>query len=148
MAQATTLPFSAFKVMLETETPGTFVAPCGLTERGITFTKETNDTTTIDCDDEDAANWVERDVVSFSSTISGEGLMARQSYKTWREAYLSKEPVNVRAEVAGTLAEGGGYWSGKYIITNLEQTATKGERVTVSIEGQSTGPVVWTDAAA
>jgi len=68
MAQATTLPFSAFKVMLETGTTGTFAAPCGLTERSVTFSKETNDTTSIDCDDEDAPAWVDRDVVSMSAT--------------------------------------------------------------------------------
>ena len=148
MAQATTLPFSAFKAMLETATPNTFAAPCGLTERSVSFTKETNDTTSIDCDDEDAPAWVDRDVVSLSASISGEGVMARQSLETWREAFASTEPVKTRIEVAGTAAQGGGYWQGLFHLSSFELTGTKGERCTVSIEMQSTGPVTWTDAAA
>jgi TP901-1 family phage major tail protein len=148
MAQATTLPFSAFKVMLETDTPNTFAAPCGLTERSITFSKETNDTTSIDCDDEDAPAWVDRDVVSLSATISGEGVMARESLELWRDAFTTTDTVNARIEVGGTAAQGGGYWSGKFHLTSFEPSATRGERVSVSVEMQSSGPITWVDAAA
>lgn len=148
MAQATTLPFSAFKVMLETDTPNTYAAPCGLTERSITFSKETNDTTSIDCDDEDAPAWVDRDVVSLSAAISGEGVMARESLELWRNAFTTTDTVNARIEVAGNAAQGGGYWSGKFHLTNFEPGATRGERVSVSVEMQSSGPITWTDAAA
>ncbi|MEZ0169929.1 phage tail tube protein [Microvirga sp. TS319] len=146
MAQATTLPFSAFKVMLETGTPGTFAAPCGLTSRSISFSKETNDTNSIDCDQEDAPSWVDRDVVSLSASISGEGVMARESLDLWREAFMTTEPVNARIEVAGSAAQGGGYWSGKFHLTSFEPGATRGERASVSIEMQSSGPIVWSDA--
>jgi predicted secreted protein len=148
MAQATTLPFSAFKVMLETDVQGTFAAPCGLTERSITFSKETNDTTSIDCDDEDAPAWVDRDVVSLSATISGEGVMARESLELWRDAFTTTDTVNARIEVGGTAAQGGGYWSGKFHLTSFEPGATRGERVSVSVEMQSSGPITWVDAAA
>lgn len=148
MAQATTLPFSAFKVMLETATAGTFAAPCGLTERSITFSKETNDTTSIDCDDEDAPAWVDRDVVSLSATISGEGVMARESIELWRDAFTTTDTVNARIEIGGTAAQGGGYWEGKFHLVNFEPGATRGERVSVSVEMQSSGPVTWVDAAA
>jgi TP901-1 family phage major tail protein len=147
MAQATTLPFSAFKVMLETETPNTFAAYCGLTERSVTFSKETNDTTSIDCDDEDAPAWVDRDVVSMSATISGEGVIARESIEAWKDAFLATDPINCRIEVSGTAAQGGGYWAGKFHLTSLEEGATRGERATISIEMQSSGPVVWVPAA-
>ena len=148
MAQATTLPFSAFKVMLETGTPGTFAAPCGLTERSVTFSKETNDTTSIDCDDEDAPAWVDRDVVSMSATISGEGVMARESLELWRDAFNTTDTVNARIEVGGTLAQGGGYWTGKVHLTSFEPGGTRGGRVSGSVEMQSSGPVTWVDAAA
>jgi len=147
MAQATTLSFSAFKVMLETDTPGTFAAPCGLTSRSISFSKETNDTTSIDCEDEDAPAWVDRDVVSLSATISGEGVMARESIDLWRDAFTTTDTVNARIEVAGEAAQGGGYWSGKFHLTSFEPGAERGQRVSVSVEMQSSGPVVWTPAA-
>lgn len=148
MAQATTVPFSGFKVLLESATtPNTYVAPCGLTERSLSLTKETNDTTVPDCDDEDAAAWVERDVVSKSGSISGEGVMALQSVGRWQAAYDSNSPVNVRVERAGTAQQGGGYYLGAFQLTSFEQGATRGERATVSVELQSSGPIVFTPAA-
>lgn len=148
MAQATTVPFSGFKVLLEdAANSGTFVAPCGITERSLTLSKETNDTTVPDCLSEDAAAWVERDVVSKSGSISGEGVMARESVGRWQAAYDSDEPVSVRVERAGTAALGGGYYLGNFHLTSFEQGSTRGERATVSIELQSTGPIVWTPAA-
>ncbi|GAA0262602.1 hypothetical protein LNAOJCKE_5181 [Methylorubrum aminovorans] len=147
MAQATTVPFSGFRVLLETATPGTYGAPCGLTERSLTLTKETNDTTTPDCDNEDAAAWVERDTVSKSATISGEGVMARESIARWQAAYESDAPISVRVERAGSAATGGGYYLGLFHLTSFEQSATRGERATVSIEMSSSGPIAWTPAA-
>jgi TP901-1 family phage major tail protein len=149
MAQATTVPFSGVKVMLESATTaGTFIAPCGLTERSLALSKETNDTTSVDCDDEDKAAFVDRDVVSKSATISGEGVLARESIPRWREAFESDEPVLARVEVAGAAAQGGGYWQGLFHLTSFEISATRGERATVSVEMQSTGAVAWVDAAA
>lgn len=146
MAQATTVPFSGFRVMLETATPGTYGAPCGLTERSLSLTKETNDTTTPDCDDEDAGSWTERDVVSKSASISGEGVMARESIARWQAAFEDDAPVSVRVERAGTALQGGGYYLGLFHLTSFEQSATRGERATVSIEMSSSGPVVFTPA--
>lgn len=148
MAQAQTLPFSALKVLLESATtPGTFVAPCGLTERSFSQTKETNDTTVPDCEFEDRASYVDRDVVSRSASISGEGVIARQSIAIWQAAWESDEPINVRVERSGTAAQGGGYYLGAFHVTSFEQGATRGERATISIEMQSTGAVTFTPAA-
>jgi TP901-1 family phage major tail protein len=149
MAQATTVPFSGLKVMLESETTaGTFVAPCGLTERSFALSKETNDTTSIDCDNEDAAAYVDRDVVSKSATISGDGVLARESIARWRAAFESDEPVLARVVLSGTSAQGGGSWEGLFHLTSFEIGATRGERVTVSIEMQSSGAVAFSAAAA
>ncbi|KQT08527.1 hypothetical protein ASG40_11655 [Methylobacterium sp. Leaf399] len=149
MAQATTVPFSGVSVKLESATvPNTFVAPCGLTERSVSFTKETNDTTVPDCENEDAAAFVERDVVSKSASISGEGVMARESIARWRAAYESDLPVKVRVDIAGTAALGGGNYTGLFHLTSFEIGATRGERCTVSIEMQSTGSFPFTPAVA
>lgn len=148
MTAATTLPFSGVKVLLESATvPGTFVAPCGLTERSLTLSKETNDTNIPDCTDEDAASWVGRDVVSKSASISGNGVMAKESHPRWRAAYEANTPVLCRVEVAGLAAAGGGYWSGNFHLTSFVIGAERGQRVTAEIEMQSDGPVIWTAAA-
>lgn len=149
MVQATTVPFSGVKVYLESPTTaGTFIAPCGLTERSLTLSKETNDTTSVDCDDEDKAAFVDRDVVSKSASISGAGVLARESIPRWREAFDSDEPVLARVEIGGAAAQGGGHWQGLFHLTSFEVGATRGERVTVSVEMQSSGAVAWVDAAA
>lgn len=149
MAQATTLPFSGLSVKLASVSDAdTFVAPCGFTERSISFTKEVNDTLVPDCEDEDAASWPERDVTSKSVTISGEGVMARQSLPRWQAAWDSDEPVNTRVDISGTAANGGGYYEGLFHLTSFELGGTKGERCTVSIEMSSTGRIPFTAATA
>lgn len=149
MATATTRSFAGYQVLLESATTtGTFVAPCGLTERSVQFTKETTDTNVPDCDNEDAASWTERDIVSKSVRISGQGVMAKESEARWQVAFESDAPINVRINKSGNLAAGGGFWLGKFHLTSMEDGATKGTRVTKSIEMISTGPVVWTPAAA
>ncbi|MGE7415439.1 phage tail tube protein [Methylobacterium tarhaniae] len=149
MTQATTRSFAAYQLLLESPTTtGTFVAPCGLTERSVQFTKDLSDTNVPDCDNEDAASWTQRDVVSKSVRISGQGVMALESEPRWRAAYESDQPVNVRINKTGNKAAGGGYWLGQFHLSSFEDGATKGNKVTKTIEMQSTGPVVWTDAAA
>lgn len=148
MAQATTVPFSGVKVLLESiTTPGTYVAPCGLTERSISFNKDTSDTTVPDCDDEDAVAWLERDPVSKSVTISGEGVMARQSLARWQAAFDDADPTSCRIELTGTAVQGGGHYLGNFHMTSFEIGATRGERSTVSVTLESSGPVVFTPAA-
>lgn len=147
MAQATTLPFSGVKVLLESpSTPNTFIAPCGLKERSFTLTKETGETVIPDCDDEAAAPFVIRDSVSRSASISGQGLIARESLGLWRAAYHNDDAIRCRIELAGTAAQGGGFWLGSFHLTSLEVGATWKERCTISIEMQSTGTVSFTPA--
>ncbi|ACL57568.1 phage tail tube protein [Methylobacterium nodulans] len=148
MAQATTRSFAGYQVLLEsTTTPNTFVAPCGLTERSVTFSKDVSETQVPDCDNEDAAAWTERDVVSKSVRISGRGVMAKESEPRWRAAYDDDAPVRVRIQKSGTAAEDGGYWLGLFHLTSMEDGASKGQRVTKAIEMQSTGPVTWVAAS-
>lgn len=142
MAQATTIPFSGFKVLLET-TPGVYAAPCGLIERSLTLTKETNDSLGIDCADEDAPQWVERDVLSYSAQLSGNGLVARESLKFWRDAFDSGAAKNTRIHVSGTVGEGGGDWVGRFILTSLEIGTARNQRVSINIEMLSDGVVQW-----
>ncbi|NNM75058.1 phage tail tube protein [Enterovirga aerilata] len=148
MAQATTRSFAGYKILLEDATsPATYVAPCGFTERSVRFTKEVNDVNVPSCDDEDAASWVERDIVSKSVTVSGNGVMSLEAEPRWLAVWQSDLPFNVRIEKSGNLAAGGGYWLGKFHLTSMEEGAVKGNRVTKSIEMVSTGAVVWTPAS-
>jgi hypothetical protein len=142
MALATTIPFGGFRVLLETS-PGVYAAPCGLTERSLSFSKEVNDSVVPDCADEDAAVWVERDVISLSAQLSGRGLVARESLKTWRLAFESGIAQNARIHVSGTAGEGGGDWVGQFFVTSLDIGTARSSRVNIGIEMLSSGPVQW-----
>lgn len=149
MALATTYPYSGVKVLLESATvPGTFVAPCGLTGRSVNFSKEMNEVPVVDCDNDDLVSPVVRDAASSSVSISGDGVLARESLARWRAAYESSNPVLTRVLVAGTLAQGGGQWEGSFHVTSFNIGGEKGQRVTAGVEMLSTGAVVWTAAAA
>src|SRR3954447_3404006 len=101
MALATTVPFSKFKVLLGNgATPTeTFTSPCGLTANSIAFTKATNTTVTPDCLDPDAPGWEERDAVSQSATIAGNGVLATESLGTWWANFNTTDSVNARVQV-------------------------------------------------
>ncbi|MDB5597378.1 MAG: hypothetical protein JWM36_4339 [Hyphomicrobiales bacterium] len=147
MARPTTL--SAAKLLLLVGNgAGTevFAAPCGLTSRGINFSKSTNDVTVPDCDDPDAPAWTERVAQSLSGTISGKGILAMEAFETWREFFFSTATKNVRIKLDTTLANNGGYFEGKFHCTTFNVTGDIGNKIQVDIELQNDGEVVWVDA--
>lgn len=123
--------------------PETFSAPCGLTSRSFSPTKNFGESTVPDCDDPDAPYWIGRDVQSMSASVSGEGVLAAEAAETWMDATFSTESVNVQIEIEFTT----GVWSfsGAFHVT-ASITANQGEKVSVSVSMESDGAVVplWT----
>lgn len=149
MARPTTL--SAAKLLLLIGNgAGTevFAAPCGLTSRGINFSKETNDVTVPDCDDPDAPAWTERVTRALSGTVSGSGILAMEAFETWRDFFFSTETKNVRIKIDTSLANNGGHWQGAFHMTTFNVTGEIGDKIQVEIELQNDGEVIWVDAAA
>lgn len=149
MARPKTL--SATKLLLligDGAQPEVFAAPCGLTSRGINFSKETNDTTVPDCDNPDAPSWTERVVSALSGTVSGSGVLAMEALETWRDFFFSTESRNVRVKLDAPLASNGGHFEGKFHCTTFNVTGDNGEKINVEVELQNDGEVVWVDAAA
>lgn len=146
MAQAQTVRFSGLRVLLGdgAEPDEGFTAPCGLTERSLTLSKELGENNVPDCTNEDAASWTERDVVSKSAEIAGQGVVDIVALATWQDFYASDTSKNVRVEVwRGTKV---GHWQGAFHLESLEIGATKGERATIQPSLQSDGAVAWTPA--
>lgn len=125
-----------------------FTAPCGLTSRGINFSKETNDVTVPDCLDPDAPAWTERVTSALSGTISGSGILALEAFATWRSFFFSTATKNVRIKIDTTLALNGGYWQGKFHMTTFNVTGDIGDKIQVEIELQNDGEITWTAASA
>lgn len=125
--------------------PEVFTAPCGLTTKGLTITKNLEEVAIPDCDDPDAVFFMARDVSSLSASISGEGVMAAESEDVWNDAAFSTESVNARIEIefsSGTRTIAGAFHLDSYAIN-----AQQGQRVSVSISMQSDGEFVSTWAA-
>lgn len=142
MAKPITISASKLLIQLGNgASPEVFSAPCGLTTKGITFTKNMNDITVPDCDDPDAAAWVERGVVSLSASIAGNGVLAMESHDTWLEAYQSTESVSAR--VLLTEATHGGWFEGKFHLSTLTENGSLGDKVQVTVALDSDGPVLW-----
>lgn len=146
MALAQTFRFSGYRVLLGNGgDPETFAAPCGFTERSISFNRELSETNTPDCADEDAPSWLERDVTSMSATVNGTGVLEATALPIWLGLLNTTVSFNARVEL---WREGVkiGHWEGAFALESFETSASKGERVNVTVAMQSDGAVLYTAA--
>ena len=141
MAQATTIKGGKIRVLLgDDATPIVYSAPCGLTQRSITLTKNLEEVQIPDCTDPDKVDWLGRDATSLSMSVTGEGVLASESVDTWLEAFDSIESVPVKVEwefPAKTIT-----WTGKMHIESVEVGANNGQRATINVALQSDGEMV------
>lgn len=118
------------------------------TERGISWSASTVDTPVPDCDDPGAPAWITRDKSDVSGTVSGSGLLHTSSIEAWFDWIKSEDAKNCRILTNGvTGANGGGYWSGAFHLTEFAITGNRKELVTVSVTLALTGAATWTDNA-
>ncbi|WP_100961067.1 phage tail tube protein [Bosea sp. FBZP-16] len=146
MALAATFRFSGYRVLLgDGADPEVFAAPCGFTERSISFNRELSETNTPDCADEDAPSWLERDVTSMSATINGTGVLEATALPIWLGLLNTTVSFNARVELwrEGVKV---GHWQGAFALESFETSGTKGERVQVTVSMQSDGVVAYTAA--
>jgi predicted secreted protein len=136
MTQASTLKFSQFLIKLGNGmSPEVFAAPCGLNSRGFSRTASTSDTNVPDCADPDAPSWLERDVVSLSGQMSGSGVVADEDFDTWNDWFES----GVSKHIQITL--GSRTWTGSAILSKLDITGQRGQRVQFSVSIDSDGEI-------
>lgn len=149
MAKPATLSWTKLSIWPgdgETPTEDFTSAVCGLVTKGFTLSADTSDTTVPDCDDPDAAAWVERVIRSLSSGVTGSGLMAEEKFAFWRDWMLSAASKNVRIVVDGSTIDG--YFQGAYLLTSFELSGAQADgKIQISLSLQSDGEIVWTDGA-
>lgn len=137
-------------ILVPTSPPGgspeTFAAPCGLTTRGLTLTKNTNDVTVPDCDDPDAPAWVARAVQSLSGEATGSGILAAAALPVWQDAFDSTTAVSVRVGVNAVALDNGGYYAGLMHLTSFAITGELGDKIQVAVTFQSDGALTWVPA--
>lgn len=142
MTKPTTLAFSKLSILVgDGASPEVFSAPCGLTSKGFDLAASSNDVQVPDCDDPDAPAWTERVVRALSGKVSGSGIMAVESFDTWRDWALGGLAKNVRVQLVGT---GLGYYSGSFILSAFSLKASLGDKVEVDVSLDSDGQITWT----
>jgi hypothetical protein len=154
MAAPTTARFGAGYIEVETRaTPGTFTKVCGFNEIEIALDKDLNDTTVPDCDNPDAAAWVQRDVVSRSATFSCSGVAAKVSLSLLDQSENSDLSSNIRITIGG-MGIGTGSpalvnrrYAGKF-HTKHTLTGERGNKWQIEFSGESDGEVTITSVAA
>lgn len=146
MAQPTVISASSkFLIYIESpDSPNVFIAPCGLTTKGITYSKAVNEVIIPDCDNPEEVAWTGREAQSKSCEISGSGVLAMETNQLWHDFYDEDAARTCRVVEVDAL---GGTHEGNFHLTNLAKTGAQGEKVNVEITLQSDGPVIFTQGS-
>lgn len=123
---ATTIKFSEFVIQVgDGGNPEQFSKPCGVTSRDFTIEPNLSSTAIPDCDDDDAASWLEQDTVSMQASGTIAGTVDDHDYDTlldWAMGGLSK---NMKIIIKSRVLTGAFKFS-------LTSTGEKGKRMTFS----------------
>lgn len=111
-------------------------------EREFAVEANVNETVGVDCDDIDAAGWVEREVASKSGTITGQGMMNTPDYPIFWEFFDESTARNCQVVLDVDAADGGSIIEGRFLLTQLSMSGNRGEKMQGSITLQSDGPLV------
>lgn len=143
MAEPTAIKGGKIRVLLGNgDSPLTYSAPCGFTQRSIALNKGLQEFQLPDCADPDSISWLGREATSLSMSINGEGVLANESIDTWLDAWESVDSVPAKVEwefPSRTIV-----WTGLVHVENLEVGAPNGQRSTLSVSIQSDGEMVRT----
>src|SRR5215831_10863109 len=112
-----------------------FQEPCGLTTRNFRLNASTNTTLIPDCADPSLPAWEAKDVNAISAEITGNGVMAVESFHVWVDWFLSATSRNCRVTLVSptSLPLSLGYFLGTFILTNLTYGGVRGQKVTIDI---------------
>lgn len=144
MAKPTTLSAAKLSIWVGNGvSPEVFAAPCGLTTRGINFSKNLNDQSVPDCDDPDLPAWIERVTRDLQAGVTGSGVLALEALPTWWAFWRNTEAQNCRIVLDHSTA---GRWEGAFHCSNFNVTGNLGDKVQVEVTLASDGEVAWVDA--
>lgn len=147
MTRAVTEKFEEMVLEVETITPGTYAKVCGMMD--VTINRKANTATTgvPDCDDESLALSMEVEVESIEVSVSASGVWAQTSNDMLLAWFYGGTKKNVR--LRNTKASIGDIETeaGAAVLTSINQSRTKGQKVTAEIEMMFDGIPTRTDKA-
>lgn len=124
---------------------GVYTPICGMTDVTITRTATIDTSEIPDCDDESLPLSIEKQVRSIEVSVSATGIWARSSQDALKQWFYSAATKNCR--IRDTAAASGDIEieSGPALLAHLNNTRTKGKKVTADIELQFDGSPARTD---
>ena len=137
MAAAATAKYEQLIIEVETDTPGTFAAICGLTGATVNRTTNVDEDEIPDCDDESKPFVVQTTPRSQQVSISGTGKWALSSHEMMMDWWYGAVTKNVRIRNAKVVADGvtgdTTIEAGPAYLTTLNNEKTKGVSVSAEI---------------
>lgn len=135
MARANTIKFSQFVWQFgDGGNPETFSKPCGVTSRDFVISPSLSATAVPDCDDDDAAPWVDNDTVSMSASGTISGTLDDDDYSSLLDWALSGLSRNARIVISARLLTGA-------FKAELTTTGAQGKRGTFSVKLTADGVI-------
>ncbi len=146
MARATTATFEQFILEVEFDpigAAGTYTPICGMTDVTINRTSNIDTSEIPDCDDESLPLSIERAVRSQEVTASGTGHWSLESNKKLSDWWYSGSTLSARLRNGKVEADGSTgdieIEEGPAILVSLNNSRTKGQKVSAEIEIQWDG---------
>lgn len=144
MALPTTDSFTNFKIYLgDGADPEVFTAPCGFINKALNLESDVSTTNVPDCTNPEDPAWEVAGVSVKRANVNASGVMAEESYETWRAAWDNGVPINVRVEKRL------GYWAGPAIVQSLGESValgSDGNLIQLTVAVRSAGAWTWVPA--
>lgn len=148
MARAITEKYEEMILEVETAVAGTYTKICGMVDVTINRTANFDTNEIPDCDDESLPNSLEKSVRSIDVKISGTGVWAQTSNKMLSDWFYSSAAKNIRLRNTRAAVGDPETEAGPGLLTALNNSRTKGQRVTAEIEIEMDGVPTRTNKAA
>jgi predicted secreted protein len=145
MPLATTAKFAEMALHLETSTPGTYAAICGLVGVEFTFTNETGEAMIPDCGNDALPMEIEREVIATDWSATATGVWAQESHEALLQWALTGATRNVRFVYAKAKVGDVEFITGPAILASLTHAREKGQRVSASLSLVKAGAVALVD---
>lgn len=146
MAAPITEKFEQLVLEVETAVPGTYAIVCGLTDITISRSAEV-DTTEVpaDCTDESLPLRMEKSIRAINVSVSANGVWAQQSNDMLLAWFYGGQTKNVRIKNENAAVGDIHIEAGAAILTKVDHSRTKGQKVTAEIELEFDGTPTRTD---
>jgi tail tube protein len=153
MASPTVIPGTKLLILIGAggDSPGSpdvFGEPCGLTTKKFAMSATTSTTIVPDCIDPSLPAWEAKEVSSLAAEVTGNGVMAVESFHTWADWFLGSQSRSARITLVSptTLPLSLGYFQGNFFLTNLTYDGVRGTKVAIDITMNSDGPLAFVAA--